>query len=70
MEFRGLHASADALEEVSEEYLFGRLSLSETAAFEDHLRLCSQCREAVEDAAAFIRVFRAAAAAGSSPGMA
>lgn len=67
MEFHGLHASVDVLEEVSEEYLFGRLSLSETAAFEDHLRSCSKCREAVEDAASFIRVFRAAATAGPSP---
>jgi anti-sigma factor RsiW len=70
MEFHAFHSSEEALEEVSEEYLFGRLSLSETAAFEDHLQRCSLCRKTVQDAAAFIRAFRAAATGGYSPGVA
>lgn len=60
MDFRALHASNDALEELAEEYVFERLSPEDLDAYEQHLLICETCRDAVETAVDFIALFRSA----------
>jgi len=51
------HASEDELEA----YALGTLSGGELESFEEHLLICSFCRQRLNQTEAFIRVFRAAA---------
>ena len=48
--------------EVLEEYVFKRLSEACRAKVSDHLRMCSQCRQSLEDVKEFIQIIKAAAA--------
>lgn len=60
MNFKALHASNDALDELAEEYVFERLSPADLDAYEQHLLICETCRRAVETAVDFIDLFRSA----------
>lgn len=58
MDFKVLHSSADIVEEVAEEFVFGRLSPTDLDSYEQHLLVCDRCRRAVEEADEFISMFR------------
>ena len=56
-----LHSSTEAMEEMAEAYIFGRLGPTKESSYEEHLLVCEKCRESVQTAERFIHVFRAAA---------
>jgi predicted anti-sigma-YlaC factor YlaD len=60
MDLDALHASPEAMEDAAEEYLLGRMSHADLAAYQLHLSTCEACRDEVEAAADFITLFRAA----------
>jgi hypothetical protein len=49
-------------EDILEEYIFNRLLDEAKAALEEHLLLCSKCREALQDSEEYIRLMKAATA--------
>ena len=55
------HCPADA-EDVAERYVMESLPDADAAAFEERLLICAACRSAVEEADAYVRAMRAAAA--------
>lgn len=61
MNWERLHGSAEKLEEAAEQYVLHRMPQTELVAFEEHLLVCEQCREAVEITDEFVQVFRLAA---------
>jgi anti-sigma factor RsiW len=58
MDMQALHTSVEAIEEVAEDFLLGRLSASDLRAYEQHLMVCDPCRRAVETTDEFIELFR------------
>lgn len=60
MDFNAVHRSDEAVEDLAEEYLLGRITSQDLLDYEQHLLVCEGCREAVEQADDFIRMFRRA----------
>ncbi len=54
------HCPADP-EEVAEAYAMDSLPEADAEAFNEHLLICSRCRDAVERADEYVRAMRAAA---------
>jgi hypothetical protein len=61
MDFEALHADKEAMENLAEEYIFGRLGGVTLTIYERHLLTCETCRRAVENGEYFIRLLRGAA---------
>lgn len=61
MDFNKLHASQDVVEEIAEEFVFGRLMPPDSVRYEKHLLGCPECQKAVEQALEFIKLLKRAA---------
>ena len=48
-------------EDLAENYVMDALDAPDLVAFEEHLLICEQCRDGVEDADMFVRAMRSAA---------
>ena len=54
------HESPTALEEIAESYVLERMTPDETDRYEEHLLVCSSCRQAVEAVDDFVMLFHQA----------
>ena len=48
MDLKVIHASTEAVEELAEEFVFGRVPAPEREEYERHLLSCGTCQTAVE----------------------
>lgn len=58
MDFDVIHASTEAVEELAEEFVFGRVAAPDREECERHLLCCRTCQAAVESVLDFIRLLR------------
>ena len=56
------HASIEAMEETAEMYVLSMMDAAERRRYEQHLLLCSKCRDSVQTVRDFVEVFRMAVA--------
>ena len=58
MDFDLIHASPEAVEELAEEFVFGRVGPPDHQEYEQHLRGCGICQAEVESVLDFIQLLR------------